>query len=156
MRDHDAGPKNDSFTDNRADIAAGAAYLREPGHQRLVLLGQSMGTNRVLYYQAASGDPDIAGTVLVSSPGDLFGWNEWQFGKEKARAIVNEALKLQQTERQHQMMLIDLGPLGKTQAAVPAGSNAAFVAIESAGHEFENYEPMLNDKVLGWLDTVAP
>jgi predicted alpha/beta-fold hydrolase len=99
MRDHDTGPKTSSFIDNQADIAAGAAYLRQFGHKRLVLLGQSMGTNRVLYYQAASGDPDIAATVLVSGPGDLFEWNVWQFGKEKAQASVNEALKLQQAGR---------------------------------------------------------
>jgi pimeloyl-ACP methyl ester carboxylesterase len=113
MRDHDAGPKKYSFTDNQADIAAGAAYLHELGHKRMVLLGQSMGTNRVLYYQAASGDPDIAATVLVSGPGDLFEWNVWQFGGEKAQATVDEALKVQRGGREEELMLIDLGPLGK-------------------------------------------
>jgi len=113
MRDHDAGPKKYSFADNQADIAAGAAYLRELGHKRLVLLGQSMGTNRVLYYQAASGDPDIAATILVSGPGDLFEWNVWQFGKEKAQATVDEALKLQRSGHEEDMMLVDLGPIGK-------------------------------------------
>jgi pimeloyl-ACP methyl ester carboxylesterase len=113
MRDHDAGPKKSSFTDNQADIAAGAAYLRQLGHKRLVLLGQSMGTNRVLYYQAASGDPDIAATILVSGPGDLFEWNVWQFGKEKAQASVDEALNLQRAGREEELMMVDLGPLGK-------------------------------------------
>ncbi len=113
MRDHDAGPKKFSFTDNQTDIAAGAAYLRQLGHKRLVLLGQSMGTNRVLYYQASSGDPDIAATILVSGPGDLFEWNVWQFGKEKAQASVDEALKLQKAGHQDEMMAVDLGPIGK-------------------------------------------
>jgi pimeloyl-ACP methyl ester carboxylesterase len=113
MRDHDAGPKKSSFTDNQADIATGAAYLRQLGQKRLVLLGQSMGTNRVLYYQAASGDPDIAATILVSGPGDLFEWNVWQFGKEKAQASVDEALNLQRAGREEELMMVDLGPLGK-------------------------------------------
>ncbi len=113
MRDHDTGPKKSSFTDNQTDIAAGAAYLRQLGHRRLVLLGQSMGTNRVLYYQASSGDPDIAATILVSGPGDLFEWNVWQFGKEKAQAQVEEALKLQQAGHEEEMMVVDLGPIGK-------------------------------------------
>jgi pimeloyl-ACP methyl ester carboxylesterase len=205
MRDHDSGPKKSSFTDNLADIAAGAAYLRELGHKRVVLLGQSMGTNRVLYYQAASGDPDVAATVLVSGPGDLFEWNVWQFGKEKAQATVDEALKLQRAGREEELMLIDLGPIGKAlysaryllslrgpdrlsnpyqnlakvknpilivqgtadkliqkdvgkrlQTAAPARSAAVFVSIDGAGHGFENYEPLLSDKVLGWLNTVAP
>jgi len=113
MRDHDAGPKKSSFTDNQSDIAAGAAYLRQLGHKRLVLLGQSMGTNRVLFYQAASGDPDIAATILVSGPGDLFEWNVWQFGKEKAQVSVDEALKRQQAGQEEEMMMVDLGPIGK-------------------------------------------
>jgi pimeloyl-ACP methyl ester carboxylesterase len=87
--------------------------LRGLGHKRLVLLGQSMGTNRVLYYQAASGDPEIAATVLVSGPGDLFEWNVWQFGKEKAQATVDEALNLQRAGREEELMFIDLGPIGK-------------------------------------------
>jgi pimeloyl-ACP methyl ester carboxylesterase len=205
MRDHDAGPKTSSFTDNQADIASGAAYLHELGHKRVVLLGQSMGTNRVLYYQAASGDPDIAATILVSGPGDLFEWNVWQFGKEKAQASVDEALNLQRAGREEDLMMVDLGPIGKAlytaryllsmrgpnrrsnpytnlakvknpilivqgtadkliekdiakrlQMAATADSAAVFVSIEGAGHGFENYESVLSDKVLGWLNTVAP
>jgi pimeloyl-ACP methyl ester carboxylesterase len=205
MRDHDSGPKKSSFTDNQADIAAGVAYLHELSHKRVVLLGQSMGTNRVLYYQASSGDPDVAATVLVSGVGDLFEWNVWQFGVEKAQATVDEALKLQRAGREEELMLIDLGPIGKAlysaryllslrgpdrlsnpyqnlakvknpilivqgtadkliqkdvgkrlQTAATAGSAAVFVSIQGAGHGFENYEPVLSDKVLGWLNTVAP
>lgn len=203
MRDHDAGPKKSSFTDNQADIAAGAAYLRQLGHKRLVLLGQSMGTNRVLYYQAASGDPDIAATVLVSGPGDLFEWNVWQFGKEKAQASVDEALHLQRDGHEEELMIVDLGPIGKAlyspryllsmrgpdrrsnpytnlakvknpilivqgtadkliaadvgkRLQNAAGPTAMLANIEGAGHGFENYESPLIEKVLGWLNTVAP
>src|SRR5271157_4874272 len=203
MRDHDAGPKKSSFTDNQADIAAGVTYLHELGHKRVVLLGQSMGTNRVLYYQAASSDPDIAATVLVSGVGDLFEWNVWQFGKEKAQAQVDEALKLQQAGRDEELMLVDLGPLGKAlytaryllsmrgpdrrsnpytnlakvknpilivqgtadkliapdigkRLQTAAGPTAVLASIEGAEHGFENHESVLSDKVLGWLNTVAP
>src|SRR5262249_746858 len=79
MPDHDTGPKTSDFADNEADIAAGLDYLRKLGHTSFVLLGQSMGTNRVLYYAAAAGDPNIAATILVSGPGNLFAWNVWQF-----------------------------------------------------------------------------
>ncbi len=113
MRDHDTGPKVSDFTDNEADIAAGLGYLHKLGYSQVVLLGQSMGTNRVLYYQAATGDRSIAATLLVSGPGNLFEWNVWQFGREKAQATVNEALALQAAGHEQQLMLIDLGPLGK-------------------------------------------
>jgi pimeloyl-ACP methyl ester carboxylesterase len=114
MRDHDTGPKVSDFLDNEADIAAGLAYLRKLGYSKLVLLGQSMGTNRVLYYQASTSDPSVAATVLVAGPGNLFEWNVWQFGRKQAQAIVDEALTLQAAGQEQQLMLVDLGPLGKS------------------------------------------
>jgi pimeloyl-ACP methyl ester carboxylesterase len=113
MRDHDNGPKLSDFTDNQTDIATGVAHLRSLGIRQIVLLGQSMGTNRVLYYQAASADADIAATVLVSGLGNLFQWNVWQFGREKAQECVDEALRLRAAGRDRDFMLVDLGPLGK-------------------------------------------
>jgi len=113
MRDHDTGPKVSDFSDNEADIAVGCEYLRRLGHPGLVLLGRSMGTNRVLYYQAVTRDPSIVATVLVAGPGNLFEWNVWQFGRERAQATVDEALAMQAAGRDNQLMLVDLGPLGK-------------------------------------------
>lgn len=113
MRDHDTGPKVYNFIDNEADIAVGAAYLRGLDYPRLVLVAHSMGTNRVLYYQAVTGDLSISATVVVAGPGNLFEWNVWQFGREKAQATVDEALKMQAAGQESQLMLIDLGPLGK-------------------------------------------
>src|SRR5712691_2622787 len=77
------------------------------------LLGQSMGTNRVLYYQVTTGDPTIAASLLVSGPGNLFEWNVLQLGRKKAQASVDEALALQTAGHEQQFMLVDLGPLGK-------------------------------------------
>jgi pimeloyl-ACP methyl ester carboxylesterase len=113
MRDHDTGPKVSDFTDNQTDIAAGVAHLRSLGLRKIVLLGQSMGTNRVLYYEAASADPAIVATVLVSGPGNLFQWNVWQFGREKAQQTVDEALRLRAAGKDRDLMLVNLGPLGK-------------------------------------------
>ena len=113
LRDHDTGPKTSDFIGNQSDIAAGVQHLRSLGAAKIVLLGQSMGTNRVLYYQAASGDPTIAATVLVSGPGNLFEWNVWQFGQKRAQETVQDALRMQAAGRDRDLMLVDLGPLGK-------------------------------------------
>jgi pimeloyl-ACP methyl ester carboxylesterase len=113
MRDHDAGPKVSDFADNETDIATGVAYLRKLGYSKVVLLGQSMGTNRVLYYRAVAGDPGIVGIVLISGPGNLFQWNVWQFGQKKAQATVEEAVAMQAAGQENQLIVIDLGPLGK-------------------------------------------
>jgi pimeloyl-ACP methyl ester carboxylesterase len=205
MRDHDAGPKVSDFADNEADIASAAAYLRELGHPKLALLGQSMGANRVLYYQAARRDPGIVATLLVAAPGNLFEWNVWQFGREKAQGTVDEALALQKAGREQQLMVIDLGPLGKAlytpryllslrgpnarsdpynniqkvtnpilivqgkadklidpgiaERLRRAGTSSARVNViylDGADHAFKNHEAVLNERILTWLQDVAP
>ena len=205
MRDHDTGPKLSDFADNRVDIATGAEYLRKLGHPKLVLLGHSMGTNRVLYYHAETADPGIIATVLVAGPGNLFEWNVWQFGREKAQATVDEALALQKAGREQQLMLIDLGPLGKAlymvryllslrgpnarsdpykniqkvrnpilivqgtadkliepgiadqlRRAAPSGARVDVIRLEGADHAFKNQEAILTQRVLAWLQEVAP
>jgi pimeloyl-ACP methyl ester carboxylesterase len=142
MRDHGAGPKTSRFTDNATDIAAGLKYLQELGHSRFVLLGQSMGTNRVLYYQASSGDSSIVATVLVSGPGNLFEWNVWQFGKEKAQANVDEAARLAAAGREGELMLVDLGPLGK--ALYTAGYLLSLRGPQAQSDPYRNLQKVRN------------
>lgn len=205
MRDHDTGPKVSDFIDNERDIAAGAAYLRKLGHPKLVLLGQSMGTNRVLYYQAASGDPSVVATVLVGPPGNLFDWNVWQFGRKEAQSSVEKALAMHAAGQDRAVMVVDLGPLGKalyspryllslrgpdarsdpyqnirkvsnpvlivqgrTDKLVESGLAARLaqaatssrkvdlVYLDGADHSFRQQEGVLAERVLGWLEKVAP
>ena len=203
MRDHDTGPKTSDFTDNQSDIAAGVEHLRSLGARKIVLLGQSMGTNRVLYYQAASGDPSIVATVLVSGPGNLFQWNLWQFGQKKAQETVNDALQTQADGRDRDLMVVELGPLGKAlytpryllslrgpnaksdpyqniqkvknpvlvlqgkadkliepeiaerlRKAAVNNPNVDVQHVEGADHGFSVQQPVLADRVLGWIKSV--
>jgi pimeloyl-ACP methyl ester carboxylesterase len=114
MRDHDRGPKNNLFEQNLQDIAAGVDEMARRGYKVLFLLGHSMGTNRVLFYQAESQDPRIVGLILTGPPGNLFQWNIKTFGLEAATQILRRAQKLKDEGKGDTWMLIDLGPLGKT------------------------------------------
>ena len=113
MRDHDRGPKKNLFKDNLQDIAAGMDELTHRRYKTVFLYGHSMGTNRVLYYQAATKDPRIAGTILTAPPGNLFQWNVRMFGLEEATRVLHRAQKLKNKGNGNEWMLIDLGPLGK-------------------------------------------
>ena len=113
MRDHDQGPKKNLFEENRYDIAAAIDAMAAYGYGRLFLLGHSMGTNRVLYYLAATQDPRIAGLILSSGPGNLMEWNERLFGKQAAGQVLKQAQGLQAGGKGDDWMLVDLGPLGK-------------------------------------------
>lgn len=112
-RDHDLGPKWSLFEANRLDVGAAVDELarRVPGP--LVLHGQSMGTNRVLYHLAETGDSRLQAVVLTAPPGNLFEWNARTFGRDQAQAVLEDAVRMVTAGRGREIMLVDLGPLGK-------------------------------------------
>jgi len=114
MRDHDLTPQTSLFEDNRTDIEAGVDFLMRAGAPSVVLIGHSMGTNRVLYYQAETQDPRVHAVLLMAGPGNLLEWNIHLFGRERALAVLAEAQRWVQEGRGQELMLVDLGPLGKT------------------------------------------
>jgi pimeloyl-ACP methyl ester carboxylesterase len=113
MRDHDRGPKKNRFEDNRYDITVAVDEMARLGYNPIFLFGHSMGTNRVLYYLAATGDHRIKGVVLTGPPGNLFEWNISVFGREAASQVLRQAQDLVAGSKGDEWMLINLGPLGK-------------------------------------------
>ncbi len=114
MRDHDLTPQTSPFEHSRADIEAGINLLAARGVSQVVLVGQSLGTNRVLFYQAETQDHRVRGLVLMAGPGNLLEWNIRMFGRERAHALLTEAQRRVEEGRGEELMLVDLGPLGKT------------------------------------------
>ena len=113
MRDHDRGPKHNRFEENRFDIMSAVDKMALLGYHPIFLYGHSMGTNRVLYYIAATQDPRIKGIILTGPPGNLFEWNISVFGPETAKSVLRQAQDLVAKGKGDQWMLINLGPLGK-------------------------------------------
>ena len=101
------------YEDNRADIEAGVNLLMARGASSVVLVGQSLGTNRVLLYQADTQDQRVGGLILLAAPGNLLEWNIRIFGREPVLAVLAEARQRVQMGRGAELMLVDLGPLGK-------------------------------------------
>lgn len=113
MRDHDRGPKKNRFEENRYDVAVAVDKMALLGYRSIFLYGHSMGTNRVLYYMAATRDSRIKGILLTGPPGNLFEWNVNVFGPETASSVLGQAQDLVAKGKGDQWMLINLGPLGK-------------------------------------------
>jgi pimeloyl-ACP methyl ester carboxylesterase len=113
MRDHDRGPKKNRFEDNRYDIAVAVDEMARLGYTPIFLFGHSMGTNRVLYYVATTGDSRIKGILLTGPPGNLFEWNISIFGLKAASQVLAQAQDLVARGKGGEWMLINLGPLGK-------------------------------------------
>jgi pimeloyl-ACP methyl ester carboxylesterase len=87
--------------------------LAQRGATHIVLLGQSLGTNRVLFYLAETQDPRVGYLILMAPPGNLLEWNIRTSGRERALAVLAEAEQRVREHRGGEMMLVDLGPLGK-------------------------------------------
>jgi len=113
MRDHDGGPKTTLFEENRWDEQAAVDELARRGVASLAMVGSSLGTNRVLFYVAETQDPRIKSVVLLAGPGNAFDWNARRLGRESATRTLQEAQRLQAAGRGRELMLVDLGPLGK-------------------------------------------
>jgi pimeloyl-ACP methyl ester carboxylesterase len=113
MRDHDLTPQTSLFEDNRLDIEAGVKLLSDRGTSHFILVGQSLGTNRILFYQAETQDPHVRGLVLMAGPGNLLEWNIRIFGPGRALSVLAEAQRWIREGRGADLMLVDLGPLGK-------------------------------------------
>jgi pimeloyl-ACP methyl ester carboxylesterase len=113
MRDHDRGPKKSRFEKNRYDIGAAVEKMDRSGYSPIFLYGHSMGSNRVLYYLAATHDPRIKGAILTGPPGNLFQWNIRMFGLKTAEQVLHRAQDLVAVGKGDQWMLVNLGPLGK-------------------------------------------
>jgi alpha-beta hydrolase superfamily lysophospholipase len=113
LRDHDRGPKTTLFEEGRWDVLAAVDALGRRGAAPIVLVGHSLGTNTVLHAAAESRDPRIGAVVLVAAPGNAFEWNVRLFGRERAAAVLEDAQRLQAAGRGRELMLVDLGPLGR-------------------------------------------
>ena len=145
MRDHDRGPKKNRFEENRHDITAAVDEMVRRGYTSLFLHGQSMGTNRVLYYQAATRDRRVKGIVLTGPPGNLFQWNIRIFGQEAAAGVLRQAQDLVEKGKSDEWMLVDLGPLGK--ALYTANHLVSLRGPNTVSDPFKNiasvYDPVL-------------
>jgi alpha-beta hydrolase superfamily lysophospholipase len=113
LRDHDTGPKTTRFEETRWDVGAGVDELARRGVAPLAIAGHSLGTNSVLFYLADSRDARVRAVVLLAPPGNAFEWNVRQFGRERATAVLEEAQRLVREGRGQELMVVDLGPLGK-------------------------------------------
>ncbi|MFO7554267.1 MAG: alpha/beta fold hydrolase [Desulfobacterales bacterium] len=136
MRDHDRDPKSSRFEENRYDIAVAVNKMAQLDCKSIFLYGHSMGTNRVLYYLAATQDPRIKGVLLTGPPGNLFEWNASLFGPETANKVLRQAQDLVAGGKGDQWMLMNLGPLGK--ALYTANHVVSLRGPESVSDPYKN------------------
>jgi alpha-beta hydrolase superfamily lysophospholipase len=112
LRDHGGDAKTTLFEEGRWDVLAAVDELSRRGYEPLAVVAHSLGTNTALYVAAETRDPRLRALVLIAGPGNAFEWNVRLFGRERATAVLEEALLLQAAGRGRELMRVNLGPLG--------------------------------------------
>ena len=110
MRDQGCCVQTTLFEDALADIGAGVEYLERSGATRLVLIGHSLGANRVAYYQAQSQRPSVEAIVLLASAGNTHD-RARELSPALAARIIAEAQR-RDAEGSQELLLAALGPFG--------------------------------------------
>jgi pimeloyl-ACP methyl ester carboxylesterase len=112
MRDHGCCTYAALFEDSVSDIGAGARFLHERGASRIVLIGHSLGVNRVAYYQAQLVDPAIRGLVLLAGVGNAHQVAVLAGGRATVELLDEAARRIAENDRADELMEVPFGPLG--------------------------------------------
>lgn len=113
LRTHDLNPQTSLFAQVREDLGAAVTEASRRGYNPIFLHGHSMGTNVVLYFLATADQPQVKGAVLTGPPGDPLQWNLRVMGKEATASTLAQAEALAAQGKADELMVINLGPLGK-------------------------------------------
>jgi len=87
----------DNFPECVLDVEALLGFVREQGHERVILLGHSQGVFKILYAQRKLQDQNVAGLALVSPPPSaaemtifLVGRKEYERALAEARQAIQD------------------------------------------------------------------
>jgi len=87
------GETYELFEDSPKDVAAWVTKASELGYQKIILLGHSLGCNKVIYYLYNNPDVNIAGVILASPP-DMVGLVELEKYQPNHRKLLRQAREL--------------------------------------------------------------
>jgi len=92
-RYHDYFEVDMIFEEEVKDLQAGIRFFQRRSSSGVVLLGHSLGVDRVVYYMAVTNDKFVKGLVLVAGPAAISKWTKFALGKEKFKELVEFAKK---------------------------------------------------------------
>jgi pimeloyl-ACP methyl ester carboxylesterase len=87
------GAMYEQFEDSPKDISAWLNKCRELGYKKIILMGHSLGCNKVVYYLSQNNQDDIIGVILTSPP-DMVGLFELERYQPNHNELKDEAVRL--------------------------------------------------------------
>lgn len=101
------GAMYELFEDCPKDISAWITKAKELGYKKIILLGHSLGCNKVIYYVHNYADSDIVGIILASPP-DMVGLVELEKYQPNHTQLLKEARALIADGKPRQLLSGDL------------------------------------------------
>lgn len=142
MRDAGCCTYTTLFEDNITDIDAGVQFLKEAGSTHIVLLGHSLGANRVTYYRAQVEDPAVRAIVLLAAVGNAFRVaSAFDVQGRGAQALAEASRRLADGDGLDELLEVPLGTYG-TYYYTPAS------LVSNGG-------PDTNSDLFKWLPAVS-
>ena len=113
MRDAGCCTFTTLFEDSALDIDAGVRFLREQGSSQVVLVGHSLGANRVTFYRAQIDDPAVSGLVVLAGVGNAYRVAAVLDVDGQGKAVLAEAMRrLAENDRVDELLEVSVGTLG--------------------------------------------
>lgn len=112
MRDHGCCTYTTLFEDSATDIGAGVVFLKQRGATRVILVGHSLGVNRITHYQAQLGDPTVRALVLLAGVGNAHQIAVLAGGRTTIEVLDEAARRIAENDRPNELMAVPFGPLG--------------------------------------------
>lgn len=101
------GAMYELFEDCPKDISAWIAKAKELGYKKIILLGHSLGCNKVLYHLYNHPDVAIVGVILASPP-DMVGLVELERYQPNHKELLAEARELVMSGKPRQLLSGDI------------------------------------------------
>lgn len=141
------GAMYELFEDCPKDISAWISKAKELGYKKIILLGHSLGCNKVIYYMYKSDSQDIAGIILASPP-DMVGLVELEKYQPNHAQLLKEAHMLVASGRPRQLLS---GDLWEGEYMLSAQT---YVSLFKEGGPADNLPINRNPKVFDQLATI--
>lgn len=113
MRDAGCCTFTSLFEDSALDIGAGVHFLTEHGVSRVVVVGHSLGANRVTFYSAQVDAPAVGGLVVLAGVGNAYQVATVLDADGQGQVVLAEAMRrLAEGDREDELLEVSVGALG--------------------------------------------
>lgn len=137
------------FEDCVKDIDTWIKFAIDRGYSRIILIGHSLGSEKVVYYMNKGGYIDKVKSVILLGPADSFGYHYSKL-KDKLPALEKEAKELVRDGEGYQF----LTTVWNSHAGVMPQNAESYLNLFTEGSELSKAFPFRNGNKLGYFANI--